>query len=45
MIGRIGTVSHHLRSLLGTIELTILCAFIRKVGYFDGHIRETPLHK
>ena len=27
MIGRIGVRSHHLRSLLGAIELTVLYAF------------------
>ena len=45
MIGQIGVVSHHLRSLLGAIELTILCAFVCRVGYFDAQIRETLLYK
>ena len=45
MIGWIGHVSHHLRSLLGVIELTILCAFVCKVGCFDAQIRETLLYK
>jgi hypothetical protein len=38
-------VSHHLRSLLGAMELIILCEFINKVGYFDAQIRETLLYK
>jgi len=25
----------------GAIELTVLCAFVCKVGYFDAQIRET----
>ena len=32
MIIWIGVVSHHLRSLLGAIELTVLGAFMCKVG-------------
>ena len=32
VIGRIGVVSHHLRSLLGAIELTASCAFVCKGG-------------
>ena len=28
VIGRLGLASHHLGSLLGAIELTILCAFL-----------------
>ena len=36
VIGWIGVVSHHLGSLLGAIELTFLCAFVCKVGYFDA---------
>jgi hypothetical protein len=32
VIGRIGVVSHHLRSLLGAIELTVLCAFVCILG-------------
>ena len=28
MIGPIGIVSHYLRSLLGVIELRVLCAFV-----------------
>jgi hypothetical protein len=31
--------------LLGVIELTFLCAFICKMGYFDAQIRETILYK
>ena len=34
MIGQIGVVSNHLQSLLGATELTVLCAFIYRVGYF-----------
>ena len=45
MIGRIGVVSHHLRSLMGVIELTVLCAFVCKVRYFNAQIRETLLYK
>ena len=45
MFGWISLVSHHLGSLLGVIELTILCAFISIVGYSDGQIRETLLYK
>ena len=36
LMGWKGVVSHHLQSLLGGIELTVLCAFICKVGYFDA---------
>ena len=45
MIGWTCVVSHHLRSLLGAIELTVLCAFVCKVEYFDVQIRETLLYK
>ena len=45
MIGRIGDVLHHLRSLLGAIELYVLYAFVCRVGYFDSQIRETLLYK
>jgi hypothetical protein len=38
MIGWIGFISRHLGSLLGVIELTILCAFVCKVGNLDAHI-------
>ena len=34
MIGQIGAVSHYLQSLLGAIELTVLCAFVYTVEYF-----------
>jgi hypothetical protein len=44
VVGRIGLVSHHLGSLLGAIELVVLCAFRRGVGYFDAPIRETLLY-
>ena len=39
MISQIGVVSHHLQSLLGAIELAILCTFICRVGYFDACIK------
>ena len=45
MIGHIGVVSHHLRLLLGAIELIVLCEFICKLHNFDVHIRETLLYK
>ena len=35
MIGWIGVVLHHFRSLLGVIKLTVLRVFVRKVEYFD----------
>ena len=35
MIGRIGVVSHHLRSFLGAIKLTVLRVFVCGVEYFD----------
>ena len=38
VIGWIGVVSHHLWSLLGAIERTILCAFVCRVGYFDAQL-------
>ena len=45
VIGQRDHVSHHLGSLLGAIELTVLCAIVCKVGYFDAQIRETLLYK
>jgi hypothetical protein len=45
VIDQIGVVSHHLRSLLGVIELTVLFAFICKVAYFDAQINETLVYK
>jgi hypothetical protein len=39
MIGWIGVISYHLQLLLGGIELTILCAFVCKVRYFDAQIK------
>ena len=45
MIGRIGVVSHHLRSLLGVNKSIILCAFICRVGYFDAQVRDALLYK
>ena len=35
MIGQIGVVSHHLRSLSGAIKLIVLCVFVCRVEYFD----------
>ena len=40
-LGRMVVVSHHLQSFLGAIELTVLWAFVCKVGCFDAQIRET----
>ena len=34
MICKIGVLSHHLQSLLGVIELIILCAFACILGIF-----------
>ena len=44
-VGWTGLVSHHLGSLLGAIEFTVLCAFICTVGYLDVHIREILIYK
>ena len=35
MIDRIGVVSHHLRSLLGAVKLSVLRVFVYGVEYFD----------
>ena len=35
MIGRIGIVSHHLRSLSGAIKLTVLRVFVYGIDYVD----------
>ena len=40
MIGQIGHFSHHLGSPLGAIELTVLCAYVCKVKYFDAQNRK-----
>jgi hypothetical protein len=45
MIGHISYVSHHSESILGVIELFVLCAFICRVGYFDTPSREIILYK
>ena len=45
VIGRLGLASHHLESLLGVIELIILCAFACIVYYFDVEMKETLLYK
>ena len=34
-IGRIGVVSHVLRSLLSAINLTVLLVFVYELEYFD----------
>ena len=43
--GHVGHISRHLGSLLGVIELTVLCAFGCRVGYSNAQIRETLLYK
>jgi hypothetical protein len=43
VIDWIGLVSHRLGSVLGAIELPVLCAFVCIVGYFDAQIRRTNL--
>ena len=45
MIGRIGLVSHHLRSLLGVIKLIVLRVFVCGVEYLEVYYRETLLYK
>jgi hypothetical protein len=45
MIDQIGAISYQWQSLLGIIELTVLCAFQCKVGNFDAQTRETLLYK
>ena len=45
MIGWIGVISCHMQLILSAMELTILCAFICKIGYFDAQVRETLLYK
>ena len=40
----IGLVSCHLGSPRGAIELTVLCAFVCKVGYFDAQIKKILLY-
>ena len=35
MVGRIGVVSHHSRSLLGAIKLSILHVYVCGVEHFD----------
>ena len=38
-------VLHHSGSLLGVIELIVLCAFICMEEYFNAQMRETLLYK
>ena len=38
-------VGHVFTPLLGAIELTILCAFICIVEYFNAQIRDTLMYK
>ena len=45
MIGWIGHISHHLRSLLGVLELIVLCASACNIGYFDAQIKNILLYK
>ena len=45
MIGWIGVISYHMQLILSVMELTILCAFICKIRYFDAQVRETLLYK
>ena len=45
VIGWLGHLLHHLRSLLGAIEVTVLCAFVCRVRCYDAQIRETLLYK
>ena len=45
VIGWVGLVSHHLRLPWGVIELTVLCTYACKVGYFDAQIMETLMYK
>lgn len=40
VVGRISHVAHHLRSFFNAFEITVLCACVCKVGYFDTQIRE-----
>ena len=44
VIDRISHLLHHLVSLLGDIELIVLCAFVSIIGYFDAQIKETVLY-
>jgi hypothetical protein len=45
IIGRIGVVSHYLRSILGAIKSNVLDVFVCRVEYFDVSIRESLLYK
>lgn len=45
VIGWIGFGSHQLGSLLGAIELTVLCAILCRVGYFNAQIMGVLLYK
>ena len=45
LIGWIGHVLHCLESLLDVIELTIVCTFMCREGYFDAQIRDTLLYR
>ena len=44
-VGQIRVVSHHLQSLLGASKLTVLHAFICRVGCFDARIKETLMYR
>ena len=45
MTALINLISHHLGSLLGAIELTILCAFVNWICYLDAQVMKTLLYK
>ena len=45
VIGLIGVVSYYLQSLLSAFELTVLCAYICRVGNFDTQHDETLVYK
>jgi hypothetical protein len=45
VIGQTCFVSRGLGSLLGAIELIVLCASVCTVGYFDAQIRKALIYK
>ena len=45
MVGWVGVVSYHMRSLLDVIELVLFCAFVCRVRYFDAQIQESLVYK
>jgi hypothetical protein len=44
VVGWIGHVSHHLRSLLDAFEFIVLCAFVCRKWYFDAQFTKTLLY-